>query len=70
MPVSVDCDRCGVRGAGCPDCMVTFLLGGPPDDLSFDAEESRAIDVLAAAGLISPLRMVQSVDSPGFDDSA
>jgi hypothetical protein len=48
---------------------VTFLLGGPPDDVSFNPEEQRAIDVLAAAGMIPPLRMVQSVDTPGVDDS-
>lgn len=69
-PTSVDCDRCRARGPGCPDCMVTFLLGGPPDDVSFDPEERRAIDVLVAAGMIPPLRMVQSVDTPGVSDSA
>jgi hypothetical protein len=69
VPLVVDCERCSVRGAGCPDCVVTFLLGGPPDDVQLDAEEQRALDVLASAGLIPPLRMVQSLDSHTYDDS-
>lgn len=66
-PVLVDCDRCSVRGAGCPDCVVTFLLGGPPDDVQLDADERRALDVLASAGLVPPLRMVEAVDSRSYD---
>jgi hypothetical protein len=27
----IDCDTCTARGAGCADCVVTVLLGGPPD---------------------------------------
>lgn len=67
-PLVVDCDRCSVRGGGCPDCVVTFLLGGPPDDVLLDADEQRALDVLATAGLIPPLRMVQAFDSRRLDD--
>ncbi len=59
--VVIDCDTCAVRGRGCPDCMVSFLLDGPPDDIVLDGEEQRALGVLASAGLIPPLRMVQSV---------
>lgn len=60
VPLVVDCDHCAARGAGCSDCMVSFLLGGPPEDVVFDNEEQRALDVLSAAGLIPPLRMVRS----------
>jgi hypothetical protein len=66
--VLVDCDQCSVRGAGCPDCVVTFLLGSPPDDVLLDADERRALDVLASAGLVPPLRMVQALDSHPCDD--
>jgi hypothetical protein len=66
--VLVDCDQCSVRGAGCPDCVVTFMLGGPPDDVRLDADERRALDVLASAGLVPPLRMVQAVDSPSCSE--
>jgi hypothetical protein len=57
--VVIDCDTCAARGRGCPDCVVTFLLGGPPDDIVVDGEEQRALQVLASAGLIPPLRMVR-----------
>ncbi len=61
-PVRVDCDHCSVRGVGCDDCVVTFLLGEPPGDTDFDAEEHRALHVLAEGGLLPPLRMVRPVD--------
>jgi hypothetical protein len=66
--VLIDCDRCTVRGAGCSDCVVTFLLGGPPDDVLLDPDEQRALNVLASAGLVPPLRMVEAVDSRMRDD--
>jgi hypothetical protein len=62
----IDCDVCSMRGLGCGDCMVTVLLGGPPFGVSLDDTERRAIDALASAGLIPPLRMVQSVAPPGL----
>jgi hypothetical protein len=53
----IDCDRCSMRGIGCDDCVVSVLLGGPP---TLDETEKHAIDVLAEAGLVPPLRMVES----------
>ncbi|WP_236648171.1 hypothetical protein [Micromonospora sicca] len=46
----IDCDRCGIRGAGCSGCLVTALLdtGAPAADLG--AAEHRAIEVFARAG--------------------
>lgn len=56
----VDCDSCTVRGpSACGDCVVTFLLGGPPDDLR--ADEQDALDVLADAGMVPPLRLVTAL---------
>jgi hypothetical protein len=34
--VLIDCDTCTVRGQGCDDCVVTVLLGAPPDWRSSD----------------------------------
>jgi hypothetical protein len=59
----IDCGRCAVRGAGCRDCVVTVLSPAnvtghapqAPDDL--DEAELRALGVLAAAGLVPPLRL-------------
>lgn len=59
----IDCDTCVVRGLACHDCVVTVLLG-PPPELTFDDEEQRALSVLAHGGLIPPLRLVQSVPPP------
>ena len=57
MSVRIDCDTCLVRGLSCHDCVVTVLLG-PPPELSFDSEEQQALEVLAESGLVPPLRMV------------
>lgn len=54
----IDCDACRVRGPACGDCVVTVLLGAPPDGVRLDPEERDALDVLAASGLVPPLRLV------------
>ena len=61
MSVHIDCDTCVVRGLACHDCVVTVLLG-PPPEVGFDDEEARALDVLAGSGLVPPLRMVAPQD--------
>jgi hypothetical protein len=55
----IDCDDCAVRGDACGDCVVGVLLGAPPE---LEADEQRAIGVLAAAGLVPPLRLVPGAD--------
>lgn len=60
---TIDCDSCLVRGLHCHDCVVTALLGPPPEQ-GFDNDEQRALDVLAAGGLVPPLRLVQPVRGP------
>jgi hypothetical protein len=62
--VTIDCDRCTMRGIGCGDCVVTVLLGGPPFGVPLDSTEQQAIDVLARAGLVPPLRMVEPLEAP------
>jgi hypothetical protein len=66
MSVHIDCDTCVVRGPACHDCVVTVLLG-PPPELGFGDEEQRALDVLAGSGLVPPLRMVTAQDGPDVD---
>jgi hypothetical protein len=56
--VHVDCDGCAVRGVACGDCIVTVLLGAPPEGVELDADEQRALEVLAGSGLVPPLRLV------------
>ncbi|MEV4054482.1 hypothetical protein AB0J55_25075 [Amycolatopsis sp. NPDC049688] len=54
----VDCDRCAVRGISCHDCVVNVLLGAPPA-VVWDADERRAVDALAEAGMVPRLRLVE-----------
>jgi hypothetical protein len=63
MSVVIDCDTCLVRGLACHDCVVTVLLG-PPPEVGFDEEEQKALAVLAESGLVPRLRMVTPVDGP------
>ena len=62
----IDCDSCAMRDIACVDCVVTMLLERPigvdgtavPAPAEFDEDERRAVDALADAGLIAPLRLV------------
>jgi len=43
--------------SACDDCVVTFIIGREPGDaLVIDAEEERAVRLLADAGLLPGLR--------------
>jgi hypothetical protein len=61
--MEIDCGRCKMRGTGCQDCVVTVLE--PRNVASFSAEapgylgeaEVKALGVLAAAGMVPPLRL-------------
>jgi hypothetical protein len=59
----IDCGRCAVRGAGCGDCVVAVLspanvTGYAPQAPGYlDEAELRALGVLAAAGMVPPLRL-------------
>jgi len=63
MTTTIDCDTCVARPLACHDCVVTVLLG-PPPELVFDDDEERALAVLAQGGLVPPLRLVRSVAAP------
>lgn len=65
---TIDCDTCLVRGLHCHDCVVTALLGPPPEE-GFGADEQRALDVLAQGGLVPPLRMVKAVRGPDVESA-
>ena len=68
MSIRIDCGTCAVRGLACHDCVVTVLLG-PPPELAFDDEERRALDVLADSGLVPPLRMVTPLAGPEVESA-
>lgn len=53
----IDCGQCEMEHtSACDDCVVTFLLGSAPVDLS--DSESEAVRNLADAGLVPHLRLV------------
>jgi hypothetical protein len=56
--VLIDCDSCRVRDQACGDCVVTVLLGKSGGVVELDDSEHDAVDVLAAEGLVPPLRLV------------
>jgi hypothetical protein len=61
--MEIDCGRCEMRGAGCQDCVVTTLEPGNVAGFSAEAPgyleeaEVKALGVLAAAGMVPPLRL-------------
>ena len=65
MVMLIDCEACSVRDVACGDCAVGVLLGMPPTGGTLDAEERTAIGVLAASGLVPPLRL--TVERPPPD---
>lgn len=68
MTTRIDCDHCTQRGPACHDCVVTVLLG-PPEELVLDDDQCRALDALAAGGLVPPLRMVHPVPPPVIESA-
>lgn len=60
----IDCDSCEARGPTCDDCVVTVLLGAPAGAVELGSDEHRAIGVLAASGLVPPLRLLVSGAEP------
>ncbi len=65
----IDCDACAVRGLACGDCVVTVLLGAPPEGVELDAAERSALEALAEGGLVPRLRLVAG-RPPGGDRRA
>lgn len=60
----VDCETCSVRDVACDDCAVGVLLGMPTAGGTLDADERTAIGVLAASGLVPPLRLAVEPAAP------
>jgi hypothetical protein len=62
-PLVIDCAVCQVRGDACADCVVSCLLGGPPEPVELDGDEVGALGALAGLGMLPPLRLVTAVGS-------
>ena len=59
----IDCDRCAIRGVGCPDCVISVLLDAPAT-IELTDPELTALGALADAGLVPHLKLVP-LDQPG-----
>lgn len=56
----VDCASCSARPAACSDCVVSVLLGAPPEAIELTDDEQEAIRALSEVGLVPPLRLVRA----------
>ena len=55
----IDCDDCRMQDTvACDDCIVSFVLRDLSGPIELDPDQAEALDVLAEAGLVAPLRMV------------
>ena len=61
--MTIDCGRCEMRGKGCQDCVITVLgprnaagLSSAAAPAHLGEAEVKALGVLAAAGMVPPLR--------------
>ena len=60
--MKIDCGRCEMRGPGCQDCVITALEprhaagSSAPGPVYLGEAEVKALGVLAAAGMVPPLR--------------
>lgn len=52
----IDCDGCAVRGKACGECVISVVLGAPPD-VDLDGAQRRAIAALSDVGLVPRLRL-------------
>lgn len=57
MAVSISCSSCVRRSTpDCSDCLVSFVLGGSPDELTLSESEAHVIKLFRAEGLVPELR--------------
>lgn len=60
--MEIDCGKCPISGAGCLDCVVNLFWESPTTGLGLWPAELRALEVLAASGLIQPIQNREQFD--------
>ena len=66
--VIIDCEGCVMNGTRtCSQCVVPLLLSVAPGPLQLSEHEADALDHLAEAGLVPPLRLMRREED---DDAA
>jgi hypothetical protein len=60
----IDCDTCELqRTSACDECIVPVLLNQMAGPFDLGTDEAMALDNLADAGLVTPLRLVTNRDA-------
>ena len=55
--VSISCRECVRQSTpDCADCLVSFVLGGDPEQLTMTAEDVGIVELLTSANLVPRLR--------------
>lgn len=55
--LSISCSDCVRRATpDCEDCLVSFVLDGPPEALEMTSSDAHVVELFAAQGLIPRLR--------------
>lgn len=55
--LSISCTDCVRRGTpDCADCLVTFVLGGEPDELVMSGVDVDVVELFTAEGLLPTLK--------------
>jgi len=55
--LSISCHECVRRATpDCADCLVSFVLGGPPEELVMSVEEAEVVELFTAEGLLPTLK--------------
>lgn len=61
----IDCDTCVMQHTNaCDDCIVTAIFGIDDGKVEFGDAETIALQNLADAGVVAPLRLVRKDDLP------
>lgn len=55
--VAISCEECVRRSTpDCADCLVSFVLGETPDELTLTHDEAQVLDLFRREGLVPSLR--------------
>ncbi|MGC8510450.1 MAG: hypothetical protein ACP5PB_06225 [Acidimicrobiales bacterium] len=55
--VSISCTQCVRRATpDCQDCLVSFVIGGPPGELALEGRDADVVRWLRDEGLVPALR--------------
>lgn len=61
--MQINCDDCEMQYTeACQDCVVTHVLRDLAGPLEVDPYQAEALEILADAGLVAPLRLVPRPD--------